>query len=459
MISLFRKLCLVLILLSHLVLKSQNKACVITGKIENPTSDSLFLSTDKHEQIYGVKLGKGNIFKIKIELKEGYYRIGDKNENTKLFLSPGFNLYLTIDTKLFDETVKYKGKGASENNFLAKYYLLDEGFGELNSYSYYAELKESAFLKLSDSLLKVELELLENYKKSMLTRFYEFQKMKIEYSYKSKLNNYESMHKMLTNDMGFVVSSSFPDPFKDINLNNAEWVNAFEYTNVVEAYLHKMASKDIAEKSETNYFLAFYKNMEALIKLPYLREKFAFSIGRNNLIYTNDLDLVYERTISNITDTAKIELVKSIYKRLKALQDGTLVPEFEFANLKGEMVKLSDFKGRFVYIDIWATWCGPCMYEMPYLRKLEDTLSNKNITFISICKDDYKENWERSLKNSESKSIQLFAEEGNDKFFKDFIVSAIPRFILLDKDGKIINSNAKRPSDPALLSQLELLLK
>jgi hypothetical protein len=189
---------------------------------------------------------------------------------------------------------------------------------------------------------------------------------------------------------------------KDINLNNAEWVNAYEYTNVVEAYLQKLASKDINEKRESNYYLAFYKNMEALIKLPSMREKFAYSIGRYNLIYTNDLDLVYEKTISNITDTVKIGVVKLIYQKLKALQDGTLVPEFEFANLKGEMVKLSDFKGRYVYIDIWATWCGPCMYEMPYLRKLEDTLSNKNITFISICKDDYKENWERSIHSTVS---------------------------------------------------------
>lgn len=455
----FRLLFLLLFLQTQFVLFAGNKLCVISGKIDNPVSDSLFLKTDDSKIIAACKLNKDNGFKMKVEIEEGYYRIGDNNEHTELFLSPGFNLHLTIDTKLFDESIQYKGKGSSENNYLAKSYLLDEGFGKLRSYSYYAKLEEKDFLKLSDSLLKVELDFLGNYKKSMLPRFYDFQKMKIEYSYRTKLNNYESMHMMLTNNMEFVVSSSFPDPFKDIDLNKAEWVSAFEYTNAVEAYLWELASKDLKEKKASNYYLAFYNNMEALIKLPYLKEKFAFSIGRNNLIYAKDLDLVYEKTVSNITDTLKLGLVKSIYQRLKALQDGTLIPEFSFSDLNGEMVKLSDFKGRYVYIDIWATWCGPCMYEMPYLRKLEDTLANKNIAFVSICKDDYKQNWERSIKKSGSKSVQLFAEEGNDKFFKDFIVNSIPRFILIDKDGKIINSNAKRPSDPALLSQLELLLK
>lgn len=455
----YRLICLFIFLQSQFFLNAGNKLCIISGKIENPVSDSIFLKTDNSQIIAACKLNKDNGFKMKVKIEEGYYRIGDNNEHTQLFLSPGFNLNLNIDTKLFDESIQYKGKGSSENNYLAKSYLLDEGFGKLKSYSYYAKLEEKDFLKLSDSLLRVELDFLDTYKKSMLLRFYDFQKMKIEYSYMTKLNNYESMHKMLTNNKEFVVSSGFPDPFKDIYLNKAEWVSAYEYSNAVEAYLWKLASKDLKEKRESNYYLAFYKNMDVLIKLPNLKEKFAFSVGRNNLIYAKDLDLVYENTVSNITDTSKMEVVTSIYKRLKALQDGTLIPEFNFADLSGKVVKLSDFKGRYVYIDIWATWCGPCMYEMPYLRKLEDTLSNRDIVFVSICKDDYKQNWERSIKNSQSKSIQLFAEDGNDKFFKDFIVNSIPRCILIDKDGKIINSNAKRPSDPALLSQLELLLK
>src|SRR5574343_477678 len=121
----FRLLFLLLFLQTQFVLFAGNKLCVISGKIDNPVSDSLFLKTDDSKIIAACKLNKDNGFKMKVEIEEGYYRIGDNNEHTELFLSPGFNLHLTIDTKLFDESIQYKGKGSSENNYLAKSYLLD----------------------------------------------------------------------------------------------------------------------------------------------------------------------------------------------------------------------------------------------------------------------------------------------------------------------------------------------
>jgi thiol-disulfide isomerase/thioredoxin len=66
---------------------------------------------------------------------------------------------------------------------------------------------------------------------------------------------------------------------------------------------------------------------------------------------------------------------------------GTPSPEFNFENHKGGTTKLSDIKGKYVYIDIWATWCAPCRQEIPYLQKIEKKYEDKRIAFVSISID------------------------------------------------------------------------
>lgn len=119
---------------------------------------------------------------------------------------------------------------------------------------------------------------------------------------------------------------------------------------------------------------------------------------------------------------------------------------------------MDSFKGSYVYIDIWATWCKPCLAQIPALKGLEEKYKNKKIKFVSISIDDESTagSWDNALskwKNMvESKSltgVQLYA--GQDiQFMQDYQVVGIPRFLLLDPKGNIISSNAPRPSDPSL---------
>jgi hypothetical protein len=94
------------------------------------------------------------------------------------------------------------------------------------------------------------------------------------------------------------------------------------------------------------------------------------------------------------------------------------------------------------------------MAEIPYLKKLEDDLKNYNIQFVSISKDSYKELWRKTVKEKKLPGIQILANSDTCSFFKDFSIVEIPRFIILDKNGLIINQNAMRPSDPKLKDDL-----
>jgi thiol-disulfide isomerase/thioredoxin len=142
--------------------------------------------------------------------------------------------------------------------------------------------------------------------------------------------------------------------------------------------------------------------------------------------------------------------------------NNTMAPGFDYANFKGGTTKLSDLNGKYVYIDVWATWCGPCRAEIPFLKKVEEKYHDKNIAFVSISVDVDKdlEKWKKFVEEKQLGGIQLFADKNwNSDFMKSFSINSIPRFILIDPSGKVVSADAARPSSPKLQEQLDGLLK
>ena len=138
-------------------------------------------------------------------------------------------------------------------------------------------------------------------------------------------------------------------------------------------------------------------------------------------------------------------------------------PTFEnYENYKGGTTSLSDLKGKYVYVDLWATWCGPCKAEIPFLKEVEKEYHDKNIEFVSISVDNgrgFKDNsmelahegWKNMIKEKELGGIQLMSDKAwKSDFVEGFNVRGIPRFILIDPKGNVVNADAPRPSSPKL---------
>lgn len=149
-------------------------------------------------------------------------------------------------------------------------------------------------------------------------------------------------------------------------------------------------------------------------------------------------------------------------KQAKAKFNNTAAPSFEYENHAGGKAKLEDFKGKYVYIDVWATWCGPCRAEIPSLKMVEEKYHGKNIAFLSISVDENKdhEKWKTFVTEKQLGGVQLFADKNwNSDFIKYFEINSIPRFLLIDPSGKVVNADADRPSNPRLQKTLDALLK
>ncbi|WP_314054028.1 TlpA family protein disulfide reductase [Capnocytophaga gingivalis] len=147
-----------------------------------------------------------------------------------------------------------------------------------------------------------------------------------------------------------------------------------------------------------------------------------------------------------------------VASRLVAGKDSPVFTNYE--KIDGGTASLADFKGKLVYIDVWASWCKPCVGEIPHLKELEAKFHGKNIEFVSISIDEDKEAWKSAVKAHDLKGVQLIADNAfKSQFILDYDINQIPTFLLIDKNGKIVDPNAPRPSDPRLAEVLEKLLK
>jgi peroxiredoxin len=174
-----------------------------------------------------------------------------------------------------------------------------------------------------------------------------------------------------------------------------------------------------------------------------------FSIGNNQLtllMFSGDtLELNFDLNdfANTLSFTGK---VAELNKNLSLISSGKLAPDFSLKDSKGKIIKLSDFKGKYVYIDVWNTSCSPCRKEFPVMEGLIEKYKNNNIAFIGISLDKSEETWLKFIEKKKLKGIQLYGEGWDSKFVKNYFIKFNPRFILIDDNQKIVYLSAPRPS-------------
>lgn len=163
-----------------------------------------------------------------------------------------------------------------------------------------------------------------------------------------------------------------------------------------------------------------------------------------------------------LTDSQKVRQV-AIRQPLLKFKRGDDAYNFSYEDNHGKTVSLSDMKGKVVLVDVWATWCGPCKAEIPYLKKLEEKMKGQDVQFVSISVDEVKDKkkWLHFIDTAKLGGTQLFAGGWNQKegLAQYYQIKGIPRFMVFDRNGKIVSVDAPRPSTPELKAMLEEALE
>ena len=171
----------------------------------------------------------------------------------------------------------------------------------------------------------------------------------------------------------------------------------------------------------------------------------------------------YEEYLDGMKRFEKYWLSPSLKARAEAVgtklyktRAGGVAADFTYPDVNGKQVSLSDFKGKVVLIDVWATWCAPCRGEIPHLKKLEEEMKGMDVIFLGVSVDEArnKQKWLDFIEQEKLGGIQVFAS-GWSKITKDYKINGIPRFIVIDRKGNVVSFDAPRPSNPALKKMLE----
>ena len=170
-----------------------------------------------------------------------------------------------------------------------------------------------------------------------------------------------------------------------------------------------------------------------------------FSESETSLILTSNYmrKLIFLLGLIVITGSAWSQ------KALSKLTAGSPAPEFTLTDNHGQPVSLSSFRGKTVYMDFWASWCMPCVVAMPDSKKLMEKYKDRqDIIFLYVNVRDDTKKWQRFLKKQKMGGIHLFAtRDQSDKLLSDYSFSGLPHYVLIDKDGNLVNPNSSRPDD------------
>ncbi|MET0465546.1 MAG: TlpA disulfide reductase family protein [Chitinophagaceae bacterium] len=197
--------------------------------------------------------------------------------------------------------------------------------------------------------------------------------------------------------------------------------------------------------------------LAAMVPNEYIRNRQIAEIAMFDLKQAKDIVTFYSDFEKYYTgDDEKFRAnLEDAFLRLTKLKKGTPSPEFSgYTNFNGGKSSLKDYRGKYVYIDLWASWCGNCPGEVPYLKELLRKYNTKNIVILSISVDKDPSKWNKAIADQKLEGIQLLAKDQGGSFTKAYAVYGIPRYIFIDPAGAIIDYNAPRPSDKMKLAAL-----
>ena len=180
------------------------------------------------------------------------------------------------------------------------------------------------------------------------------------------------------------------------------------------------------------------------------------SYGQSSPVLTIDEDLedfekVLENLKINFPESSHIVLLDDQIKQFKPLSYGQPAPDFTLPDLNKNPISLSDFKGKVLLVDFWASWCRPCRIENPKLVQLHNKYANQNFEILSVSLDgtqrqkNPKEEWIKAIEK-DNLSAWFHASEltGWETYVRElYNFNSIPYTVLIDKDGRIAGKNLR----------------
>ena len=397
-----------------------------------------------------------------------YFQIGQRYGT--LYLNPDDNLQITLDFNSPNSKAVYKGKGSETANYLLESNLIRDKFEMAGGKSFF-DLDSKAFLGRLDSLDNAYSLFHRTYtdsikiSKATSVLFEKQNKMDLLYRKQNySLANYENanMPSRLKN-----VHNEIPFDTTLLAARSGVYsmVLVFYLTSKFEFALLEGKTKEQIELLSPQLPIIIDQEIR---KGNYPKSIMDLLIAKNvdnqlSLVGLNSVtDSLFQNFKKDFTNSPYTSLISKRYDSWLALSKGKPALDFVGTTPEGKKVALSDLKGKVVYVDVWATWCGPCVEEIAYGKKIKPQFEeNDQVVFLYVSVDRDVEAWKKYLKkDSKFKGLHInLVDNQYRSLIKAYQMWGIPQFMLIDQVGKIVSVKAPRPSSGKVEEEIRKLLK
>ncbi|MAM30146.1 MAG: thioredoxin [Flavobacteriaceae bacterium] len=428
---------------------AQSGKITLKGTVKNDSFDEISINTLNDRPLLTASLDDNSAFEIQGKIERGYYFLSYGRESAYLYLSPKDDLTVSFDATDMDSTLKFSGKGSERNNYLAKKFILKSELTK-DVETFYSK-DENVFLANLRSQKNQISSLLGTFQVESF--FKTDEKQSLDYDYLLNIQNYEQS---LFYNIGEEINATaaFYKPLDAINFRDLGDYNKDPfYRYLIDSHWRKRIDEQTSYEAMNKVYRSIRSNDLRVSMLINFFSKISSSKDKAQ----DYLKLIKENTSSQ----EFVDMAEKQYNTLSTLKSGDTSPNFTYKNISGESVSLSDFLGKVVYIDVWATWCAPCIKQIPYIKQLEKDFHGKDIVFVSISVDKKEvfNKWERMVVAKNLTGVQLFADNSFESdFMNTYAVNSIPRFIIIDRKGNIVDPDAPSPSFEKTKGLLQSLL-
>jgi thiol-disulfide isomerase/thioredoxin len=381
-------------------------------------------------------------------------------------------IYISIDSAS-KASIEYVGKTASISKYLT--------FSKFNYRSIPKNNQSTKeFNNQVDSLTSICLDSLSNYdnRTHLPNWFLTFEKTDIRFT-----NMFWKIIQFQCHYVYYKQRLARPDTFIDslgFDINDSSTVLSEHYFDVSWMYLSSTKFDTLLtlldDKNINNYRFDFRKEIlqnAKKLKNKRLGNYIFLSVLSNTLTNKGfeaaieNFDDSYISNYNSLFDIVKDDFVdSSVYKVLIKLSESQMklytnskkvakkglnndnlkydkiLPDIYLSNFNGDSIKLSDFKGKYVFINFWATWCGACIASFPEKNSIIQKYSSRDLVFINICLEGEKSHWSKIVESKGLKGINLFCDSNKSKSMKIlYKIKGYPQYALIDKFEKVLLEN------------------
>lgn len=480
------------------------KNVIVAGKIINQ---------EKYPDNYTIKVFENNLVSMgtyhtsfieddgsfKIEFEKSFPSdvgliYGSYGYPVTLFVNPGDSVYVEMDVyevlnlkpenRHNFQSLKFSGSNVQINNEITKFLSIIKENG-MEAYNNEKTLHPEEYLDYLKSKRSEQINILDSLKgtKDLSKEFKQWAQLTIDYQFARSLFHYTWFYPKSNNKTKewfpvIDIPRSFYKAIDDIPIDSEVALTNSNYPMFLHEYFltntyhnSSFLKKRLELKAKFNTSDLFQDELEKLIKdiqrdyngvaseILISQELVGLLDGYKRVDVFERLYPIYKKDIRS----SFCAIINAKYSELK-LQDKS--PEYNKSLVKqdnGIGIAANDIlnkiitenKGKVIYLDFWATWCGPCVAEFTYSKKIAKKFENKNVEFVYLCVKSEKANWEDKIRESNLPGKHYLMNDSEyDILSQKFQVIGIPHYVLIDKSGNVVDKKAPHPSNGSELIKL-----